>query len=254
MYCFKHPFRRTKCLFWVIILIFIGCEEPVSPTVKLDSALITHFTLIQEGKTGSARVRIRQRIEEKGESAQPLFLMGLSYHKEKKYTKAADWFERAAKFDLPEDQYPPTWHFLGWSYYYLGEIEKSTRAFETFLSIQPNEGDSFFALGLLAMDSGDRIAAKEYYKKSIAFQQDNPKGQAKAMARLGDVLVVDNPNAAREMYLQSLSLDPDLYEAWYRLAKTYKQNDAELFQKYLQKSKEAKLRVTQKKHNTSFPE
>jgi len=88
MYFINHPFRTTKCLFLAPFLVFCACEVKDSPRVTLDSGLKTYFQLIQVGKTGSARVQLRQLMEYEGTRAQPLFLMGLSYHKEKKYTKA----------------------------------------------------------------------------------------------------------------------------------------------------------------------
>ena len=255
MYPMKHPIRTKKSLLLVVFLLCMGCEKQSNQHVNLDFALKTHYELIQSDKTGAARVQLRQLMALEGESPHPLFLMGLSYHKEKKYTKAVEWFEKSTKLNGDESPYPPTFHFLGWSYYYLGEIEPSKKVFEQYLQLHPNEGDSLFALGLLAVESGNYEKAEGFYLKSIAAQEKNPKGIAKAKARLGDVRVFENKvNKARDLYLEALTLDPDLYEAWFRLSNTYRNEDMSLFREYLLKSKEAQKRFLQNIHNTSFPE
>ena len=255
MYTNPQLIRTIKCLFVGLFFFSVGCSKFDESSVKLDSSLKTYYELIEDGITGAARVRLRQFMTNQGESSQPLFLMGLSYHKEKKYTKAAEWFERSVFFVTAQNRYSPTWHFLGWSYYYLGDAEKSKAAFEQFLRFYPNEGDSLFALGLLAIDAGDNVKAEDFLNEAIAVQRDNPKGQAKAMARLGDVFALkENVEQARKMYKQAVDLDPDLYEAWFRLANTYKQKDNAIVQEYLRKSREAKQRVNQSRYKTSFPE
>ena len=255
MYLKKHPFRTKNCLFLALILVMVACEERSVPLPTLHAGLKTHFQLIQSGKTGSARVQLRQLMEHEQIDAQPLFLMGLSYHKEKKYTKAVEWFEKSTTFKKESERYPQSWHFLGWSYYYLGDVEKSKVAFEKFLDFQPNEGDSIFGLGLIEMDSGNNSKAQELFRASIVALGDHPKGQAKAKARLGDALAsAGDVYVARELYLEALILDPDLYEAWYRLANTYRNEDQSLFQDYLVKSREAQERTRQGSHQTRFPE
>ena len=133
-----------------LVLLFLGCSKEQPITTKLDSGLETQYALILGGKSGSARVRLRQFIEKHGESPDVLFLMGLSYHKEKQYAKAVDWFTQSTASS--ERLYPPSLHYLGWSYFYLGDTNRATLAFTTFLEHQPQEADSLFALGLLATD------------------------------------------------------------------------------------------------------
>ena len=176
--------------------------------------------------------------------------------KEKKYTKAVEWFEKSTAFERVQERYPPAWHFIGWSYYYLGDVEKSQIAFEQFLEFHPDESDSLFALGLLAMEAGNTIEAERLYSRSITAQKGNPKGQAKAIARLGDVhKVVGNLEGAKEQYLLTVKLDPDVYEAWYHLSTIqYRLDEKKLSVFALEQSKQAKERVLQSRHQTRFPE
>ena len=89
-------------------------------------------------------------MDSHGESSDALFLMGLSYHQDKQYSKAVDWFKKGVSTESG-DIYPPIWHFLGWSYFNLGQIQHSKHAFTQHLVVQPDEEDSLFGLGLIAI-------------------------------------------------------------------------------------------------------
>ena len=240
----------------VSILVFIGCEAQTPQEMKMRSDLQTHYSLISEGKTGSARVRLRQFMDAEGETAQPLFLMGLSYHHERKYTKAIQWFKRAAVFDEPSQRYPPAWHFLGWSYYYLGNVAESKLAFEKYLILDPGEGDSLFGLGLLAMDEGFFDKAARLFEQSIVEQPDRQSGRAKSKARLADIFTEKGLwNEAVSLYKEALQLDQDLYEVWYHLAMALRriQRDQES-EEALRMFEVTKQRVRPELSSTRFPE
>jgi tetratricopeptide (TPR) repeat protein len=243
------------CLF-ASLLIATSCEQQSQPQPELHSELEMHFLLISEGKSGSARVRLRQHMNTHGESAQSLFLMGLSYHHEKRYNKAVQWFEKSAHLKDPVHRYPPTWHFLGWSHYYLGHATASSEAFKQYLTMNPNEGDSLFGLGLLAMEDGEFVEAATLFQQSIDVQKDIPKGQAKSMARLGDIRVQQgNRSAALQLYGEALVLDPDLYEAWYHLATTYEREGMQEESKAAHEMfEETRARVRPDLRTTRFPE
>ena len=238
-----------------LFLIITGCTEDQIIEVKLDSALSTHFKLIQDGKTGSVRVRLRQFMDRNGESSQSLFLMGLSYHKEKRYSKSVEWFEKSVKTE--KNVYPPVWHFLGWSYYYLGNSQKSKECFDKYIKLSPNEPDSLFALGLIAMDVGDFAMSESLLNESISYAVDNAVIQAKAKARLADLAAESgNWKQAITLYEEAINQNEDLYEAWYRLSKVLlrmqKTDEAEkAFQEFQLSRRRVRPELDQ---TTRFPE
>ena len=243
------------CLF-ASLLMTSGCDSNIAEQPELHSDLEMHFLLISEGNSGSARVRLRQYMDSHGDAAQPLFLMGLSYHQEKRYIKAVQWFKKSAQYDDTETRYPPTWHFLGWSHYYLGNATSSIEAFEHYLTMNPNEGDSLFGLGLLAMEDGAFLEASALFQQSIDAQDDRPKGQAKSIARLADIRVQEGDRSrAIQLYREALKLDPDLYEAWYHLATTQKRaGNNEESQVAFTMFEETRARVRPDLDTTRFPE
>jgi tetratricopeptide (TPR) repeat protein len=232
-----------------------GCEQQQQKEINLDSALKTHVALIQEGNTGSARVRLRQYMDAAGETSQPLFLMGLSYHHDKKYALAVNWFTRAAEANGPA--YPHTRHFLGWSHFYVGNIGESKANFQNYIAWKKDEPDSLFALGLIAMEEGEFAQAEELLRRAIVAGASNVAIQAKAKARLADVLAEDGKwNEAIALYKEAVQQNPDLYEAWHRLRfallRTGKEEEAILA---TQQRERARKRVRPDLYQTTrFPE
>jgi len=219
LYFLNRPIQRSKSCFIALILLFGGCQDEQPSQVKLDSVLKTHFSLIQNKQLGAARVRLRQHMDNHAESSDALFLMGLSYHQDKQYSKAVDWFKKGVSTEL-DDIYPPTWHFLGWSYFNLGQIQKSKDAFTQHLMLHPDEEDSLFGLGLIAIEEGNLIEAKQMFLQSMQQSKLESVTQAKATARCGDVSAeLGNWQDAISLYEKAVTLNPDLYEAWYRLAR-----------------------------------
>ena len=161
----------TTLCFLLASLIVVSCEAKKEENVKIDKQYETPVRLIAEGDFGSARVRVRQHMDKHGEHSQGCFIMGLSYHNEKRYAKAAEWFARATAFQ--DEVYPPAWHFLGWATYYLGHASQSKEAFQRFLILQGDEPDSLFALGLIAMDDGQSQKAMKWFQQSINMCKGN---------------------------------------------------------------------------------
>jgi tetratricopeptide (TPR) repeat protein len=217
MFIKKQRKEVVKSVLVALLFSLFACQNEQQNEVLLDSELITYFQLIQEGSTGSARVRLRQYMDTNGESSHPLFLMGLSYHSEKRYAKSVEWFIKSV--NTQNEEYAPVWHFLGWSNYYLGDIEQAKSCFEKYLEIVADEPDSLFALGLIAMDEGDFVSAKSLFCDSIEKATGNSTIQAKAKARLADVYVeLGDREKAIVLYQEAVKQHADLYEAWYRLS------------------------------------
>ena len=217
----------TTRFFLLTSLIAVSCETKKEENVKLDKIFQVPIRLIAEGDFGSARVRVRQQMDQNGEESQGCFIMGLSYHNEKRYTKAADWFTRATEFQ--DEVYPPAWHFLGWSNYYLGNALQAKEAFQRFLIHQGDEPDSMFALGLIAMNDGRSNKALKWFQKSIDKCQGNKQLMqgiaSKSFARLSDVLESQGrTDEAVVMYLRAIELNPRLYEVYHRLSNIYRKH------------------------------
>jgi tetratricopeptide (TPR) repeat protein len=194
-------------------------------TEPLVQSLQTPFELIESGRPDVARVRIRRIAEQAGWTAQSAFLMGLSHHGEKRYTKALTWFDHAARLEPP---YPPSAHFRGWALFWLGRPTEAREAFQLHLGMTPDEGDSFFALGLIDLEAAQWDAAEANLLSAIRLQRARPDraiGVAKAKARLAEVKAQRDGDlaGANALLLEALQLAPDLYEARFRHARLLRQ-------------------------------
>ena len=248
----------TTLCFLLASLIVVSCEAKEEENVKIDKQYETPVRLIAEGDFGSARVRVRQHMDKHGEHSQGCFIMGLSYHNEKRYSKAAQWFARATEFQ--GEVYSPAWHFLGWAHYYLGNVYQSKDAFQRFLILQNGEPDSMFALGLLEMNDGNSQKAMHWFQRSINKCKGNQQLMqgiaSKSFARMSDVLESQGrTDEAIVMYLRAIELNPRLYEVYHRLSNIYrKRGELQLAENAQKQFFITRDIVRPELKHTSFPE
>lgn len=180
------------------------------------------FELIRNRQTGPARVRLRNYLDIHPDDAQASFLFGLTYHREQRYMQAIPYYEKAIGLD---PAFPLTHHFLGWAWYYMGDLPSAKQSFETFLAMMPDEPDSLFALGLIELDEDELPQAEEHLKRSLQILQSqgeraDRKALSKAHTRLGEVYErTDRLEEARREMTRAVELFPDHYESFYKLSR-----------------------------------
>jgi len=250
----------------ILLMLLQGCEGPAPENVTgsrgqepgieipaIDGELAVAYGLIQEGDAGPARIRLRGWMDVHGEDARALFLFGLAYHSQRRYARSAEWFGRSME---STPQYPPSAHFLGWSSYYLGDVETSTEAFSRHLEMTPGEGDSHYGLGLLALDAGDLEQAEARFNDARRLQLDQPDridGVSKALVRLAELdELLGDRTAARVHLEEAVEIDPDRVEAWHRLARCCRRLGDEAAALEAEEQHEAALGRT--KPRMGFPE
>jgi tetratricopeptide (TPR) repeat protein len=195
------------------------------PTAPLDAD--PRWPVVQRmlgtGAFAEAEVVLAAWTRERPDDARLRFLLGLAVQKQRNYDRARELIASslAGQTDFPERKHAH--HFLGWCLYYLGEPEASAESFRRHLELVPDEPDSTFALGLIALDAGDLDAAEARFARAIELQSGpgaNPRDLAKALARLGDVREQRDLHAEAEgLYMQSLAKYPNSVEAWEKLAR-----------------------------------
>jgi tetratricopeptide (TPR) repeat protein len=182
------------------------------------------FELIRSHQTGPARVRLNNYLQLHPGDEQAKFLFGLSYHREQRYMQAMPYYDEAVAID---SSFSLTHHFRGWALYYMGDLDAAKESFERFLVMMPDEPDSLFALGLIALDEDELPQAEDYLQQSLrALQaQAGPGGAdrkalSKAHTRLGEVYErTDRLEDARQQMTRAVELFPDHYEAMYKLSR-----------------------------------
>jgi Tfp pilus assembly protein PilF len=197
----------------------VAAATPAKPP-PLGPELTALARAIGAGQTEAARQQLEAYLRRHPDDGRAAFLIGLSYHREKRYAQARPYFEQAIKLS-PE--YHPTYHFLGWCLYYLGDTAGAHDAFETHLVWLPSEGDSHFGLGLCDLDEDRLDDAEAEFRRAIELQAGDPRSQkdvSKAHARLADVyLRRDDPVTARAELETATRLWPQHYTAFYKLSR-----------------------------------
>lgn len=221
----------------VSLALLVACGEgkdvsPPSPPppaiirsspVEADPRWSVVQTMLATGSFSEAEVVLGAWSAERPEDARLRFLLGLAIQKQRRYDAARALIESsiAGDDDFPERKHAD--HFLGWCLYYLGEPEAAAERFRRHLERVPDEPDSTFALGLIALDAGDLDEAEARLARAIELQSGpgvNPRDLAKALARLGDVRGQRDRHAeAEELYMKSLAKYPNSVEVWDKLAR-----------------------------------
>ena len=201
-------------------------DEPAEPVeqpptaLPLSPQLTAAAQLIADRKIDEARSRLQAHVAEHPDDGRAAFLLGLTYHREKRYTLARPWFQSAVR--LAPD-YHTVHHFHGWCLFYLGDMPGARAAFNRHLEAVPGEGDSHFALGLIAFNDDRLDDAQRRFAGAIELQRDRPgrrRDVSKAHARLADVHIRRGElQEAKTQLLLATELWPQHYAAFYKLSR-----------------------------------
>lgn len=223
--------------------------RPPAVSLELGDELRAAFALIARQQNEAARARLSIYLDGHPDDARAEFLMGLSFHRQKRYALARPHFERAIEL---EPGYHPAYHFYGWCLYWLGDLPASRRAFENHLAYLPDEGDSHFAIGLIDLDEDRLDEARARFLHAIELQADDPgrrKDVAKAHARLADIHIRRNELVEAKARLQrATELWPEHYTAFYKLHRVLTRlGETEAAQEALRLYEEYEKRVTERR-------
>lgn len=195
----------------------IKLQWPDDPRVDIAKELLRSHQYVQ------ADVVLRAILSDRSSIGRARMLLGIAVQKQKHYAAALALLDEALATKQPFPEALHGGHFRGWCLYYLGRGAEAQAAFETHLALFPNEGDSHFGLGIIALESGQLDTAQQHLERAIELQTSAPARRrelAKAYARLGDVhLARGHIDDARAAYHTAVIRWPDHYEAWAKLAR-----------------------------------
>jgi tetratricopeptide (TPR) repeat protein len=179
--------------------------------------------LLGGGKYPEAELVFTTVLSENSQVARARFLRAIAIQKQKHYQRALAELDVAIASGQAFPERSHGEHFRGWCLYHLGRTGEAGEAFSAHVEAHPEEGDSHFGLGVVAMELGNLPEAQLYFERAIELQRGMPsrlREIAKAHARLGDVhLAFNRLDLARESYHQAVIRWPDHHEAWAKLAR-----------------------------------
>ena len=150
-------------------------------------------------------------------------ILAIALEKEKRYEEARALLEAAAASTQPYPERRHVPHFLGWCCYHLGDLEAARTAFESHLANTPDEPDSTFGLGLVALaedrlDDADRLFAKALAR--FTEPKPRPVDQARVLTRMSDVaLRRDDVAGAERLLEQAIAASAIQHETWSKMAR-----------------------------------
>ncbi len=201
--------------------------------------------LIRQRQTARARKLLEPVVADHPAWAKARFYLGLTYHREKRYERAAELFKRSLELD---HLYHTPRVYYGWCLYYLGDPEAARGMFESYLEVKPDHPDALFALGLIAFDADKVASAQRLFERVIVLAQtgNDAESEAKGRARLADVLIrLDMIKPAKAQLDRSIELNPDNFEVYYKLSRVLERlGEGEAAEAARLKHDEVRARIT----------
>jgi tetratricopeptide (TPR) repeat protein len=189
-----------------------------------DPRLASALVMMSRGRFDAAEVTARTVLGQGAEIDRAAAILGIALLKQKKYEEARRYLERArdSKQPFPERRHAP--HFLGWCCYHLGDLESSRAAFEQHAKDVPDEPDTQFGLGLVALGEDRLDDAERLLNSSLDGFSAPPKpdavGQARALTRLSDVAMRRGKVESAEQLLErAVKASAVQHETWSKLAR-----------------------------------
>ncbi|MFM7260655.1 MAG: tetratricopeptide repeat protein [bacterium] len=207
-----------------------GASTPTVPVAEVanypdDPRLKVALRMLGSGSVDLARMTAAAVLEEKPDCDRAAAIEGIALNKLKRYEEAKPLLSRARRSSqaFPEQRHAA--HFLGWCCYHLGELELAREAFEVHVASVPNEPDSTFGLGLIALDEdrlddADRLFALAL--EGFTSPKDRPTDRARVLVRMADLaLRRDDVTGAEALLRRSVAASAVQHETWSKLARVY---------------------------------
>ena len=195
----------------------------VSAAFPDDPRLDVALTMMRRNAFEAAALTARTVIAERPDVERAQAVLGIALNKLKQHAEARAPLERAAASTqaFPEQRHAA--HFLGWCCFHLGDLPAARAAFEQHLEVVPNEPDSTFGLGLVAigedkLDDADALLAKAL--RGFTDPTPRPADQARVLTRMADVaLRRDEVAKAEELLDRAIKCSPMQHETWAKVAR-----------------------------------
>ena len=106
---------------------------------------------------------------------------------------------------------PVIWNILGASRSKIGMFDEAIDAYKKSISIEPNDCNTYFNMGIVLNDKGNLVESIEAYKKAISLKPN----YAEAYSNMGVILKdQDKLDEAIDAYKKAITFKPDYAEAY----------------------------------------
>jgi len=175
--------------------------------------------LIERGELAAARGSLEPIVRVHPRWGRATLLLALVDFRENRFESARVRFERAAELD-PDEVSGRL--FLGWTLFYLGELEGAERSLRSFLAAHGEHAEARLALARVLLERGDDGAARPELDRAISLALAAGDGvvEGRARAELAGLLArADELAPARAELERAVALVPDSAEIQFQLSR-----------------------------------
>ena len=184
--------------------------------------------MIERGELAAARARLEPIVGAHPGWGRATLLLALVDFRENRFESARRRFERAAELDPDE---PSGRLFLGWTLFYLGELDEAERSLRSFLAAHGEHAEARLALARVAVERGDDAAARDELARAIALAAAGGDAvvEGRSRAVLAELLAREGKlEAARSELERAAALVPRSAEIEFQLSRVLERlGDAE---------------------------
>lgn len=192
--------------------------DPVS--ASNDPRLDVGKQLLGKGRLGEAGMIFDTVVNAHPEMARANFYKGLVLHQMQSHTSALSWYKAAQASPQSFSERDTLPYYMGWCYFYAGDIDASRENIEAFLLEDPNRSDAHFLAGIIALEQSRPSDAKVSLQRAIELSNGDPekeRSMARAWIRLADVHMGESDfPSALEAVNRALELRPLLHQVWFK--------------------------------------
>lgn len=150
--------------------------------------------------------------------AQTFLSRGADRYTKGDYEGAAREFRRSASFDPSHDNAVKAYDMLATTYLQQNRNEDAVKAYQTSLSIAPDNGDAHMKLGNIYFSQGSYTDAEKEYKAGVSIDPTSSTN----IYSLGQVYLVQGRyQEAEKQFERVISINPAHESGYYALGQTY---------------------------------
>jgi len=150
--------------------------------------------------------------------AQGAMSQGAALYSKGNYAAAESAFRTSIALDPSADNAPQAYDLLATAYIANNDTQDAIKAYQTSLTISPNDDNAYEKLGNIYYSQKDYSDAEKDYKAAV---QISPTSSADLYA-LGEVdLATGDTQDAEKTFQHVINMDPSQYGGYYALGQTY---------------------------------
>lgn len=201
-------------ILFILFVIFIALLGFFLQTSKTDKKLEKANNLYKFEKYKEALELFQELYSKQSGNKLYNWYIGQCYEKLKNYELALVEYNKASlstKFIPPLNE-AEVHKRIALANLELGNVNRAYREFQIVTTLNPQNPDAYFYLGVMAKNKGELQKGVEFFEKAFQNKKDYPEAYFEH-GKLNYLLM--HTDKAKKSLLEAINQDPDLYEAHY---------------------------------------